>query len=96
MLACNNSGIVTTRVVTHIPSAMERMGKHVFAENLRNNRTMFSVRSVPRGYKKYKEDRLGQFYSGVDSCSRELRESLEMARKELGCEKKASYMLQLQ
>jgi hypothetical protein len=33
------------------------------------------VRSVPRGYKKEKEDLLSKFSSRVGSCSRELRES---------------------
>jgi hypothetical protein len=60
---------------------------------------VFSVRSVPRIYKKDKEGRLSRLSSGVGSCSRELRVSgvgswqnnrEEMARKELGCVKKTS------
>jgi hypothetical protein len=48
---------------------MEPLGKHVSAEtNSRNNRrAVFSVRSVPKGYKKDKEDRLRQSSSGVPS-----------------------------
>jgi hypothetical protein len=34
---------------------------------------------VPRGYEKDKEDCLSQFSSGVGSCSREFRESPELA-----------------
>jgi hypothetical protein len=37
------------------------------------------VRLVPRCYKKDKEGRLNQLSSGVGSCSRELRESPELA-----------------
>jgi hypothetical protein len=48
--------------------------------NIRNNRIAeFSVRSVPRDYKKDKEGGLRQLSSGVGSCSRELRESPELA-----------------
>jgi hypothetical protein len=60
---------------------MERLGEHVSTEtNSRDNRgAVFSVQSVPRGYEKDKKDRLSQLSSGVDSCSRDLRQPLEMA-----------------
>jgi hypothetical protein len=59
MPACNSRGIVTIRDVTCITVAMERLCKHVSTEtNSRNNRkAVFSVRSVPRAYKKDKEGR---------------------------------------
>jgi hypothetical protein len=58
----NNRGIVTKRVVTLTAVAMEKLSKHVSVEtNTRNNRrAMFYVRSMPRGYKKEKEDRVSQ------------------------------------
>jgi hypothetical protein len=60
MLARNNRGIATIRDVTHTAVAMEQLNKHVSAEtkSRNNRRAMFSLRSVPRCYKKYKEDRL--------------------------------------
>jgi hypothetical protein len=41
---------------------MERLRKHVSAEknSYNNRRAVFSVQSVPMGYKKEKEDRLSQ------------------------------------
>jgi hypothetical protein len=80
---------------------MERLGTHVSAQtNSRNNRrAVFSVRSVPRGYKHDKEVCLRQSNSGVGSCSRELRESPELAVDRIiekkwqewkGCAKKTS------
>jgi hypothetical protein len=50
---------------------MERLGKHVSAEtNSRNNRrAVFSVRSVPRGYKKDKEDCLSQSSFETPACT---------------------------
>jgi hypothetical protein len=58
MPARNNGGIVTIRDVTRTAVSMERLGKHISAEtNSRNStRAVFSVRSVPRGYTKDKED----------------------------------------
>jgi hypothetical protein len=57
MLARNSRGIVTIRDVTRTAVAMEQLSKHVSAEkNSRNNRrAVFSVRSLPKGYKKDKE-----------------------------------------
>jgi hypothetical protein len=74
MPAHNNRGIVTLGDVTRTAVAVERLGKHVSAEtNSRNSgRTVFSVQSVPRGYKGYE---LGN--GGVVVI--ELCESLEMA-----------------
>jgi hypothetical protein len=62
MLARNNREIVTIGDVTRIAVAMEQLSKQVFAEmNIRNNRgAVFSVRSMFRGHKKDKEDRLSQ------------------------------------
>jgi hypothetical protein len=58
----NNRGIVTIRDVTRTAVAMEPLGKHVSSEmNSRNNRRfVFSMWSVPKGYKKDKEDHLSQ------------------------------------
>jgi hypothetical protein len=69
MLACNNRGTVTIRDVTRKVVARERLGNHVSAEtNSRNNRRdVFPVRSVSRGYKKDKENRLSRPSSGVPS-----------------------------
>jgi hypothetical protein len=49
---------------------MEQLNKHVFAEAYtHNNRgAVFSVRSVPRGYKKNKEDRLSQLSFETPAC----------------------------
>jgi hypothetical protein len=60
MFARNNRRNTTIPDVTRTAVAMERLGKHVSEEtNSRNNRrTVFSVRSVPRDYKKDKEDHL--------------------------------------
>jgi hypothetical protein len=61
MLACNSRGIVTIRDVTRTAVAVERLSKHVSAENSRNNRrVVLSVWSVPKGYKKDNEDRSSQ------------------------------------
>jgi hypothetical protein len=48
--------------VTRTAVAMERLSKYVSAEtNMRNNiKAVFSVRSVSRGYRNDKEDRLSQ------------------------------------
>jgi hypothetical protein len=50
----NNRGIVTKQGVTRTAVAMEQLSKHVSAEKTtRNNgRVLFSVRPIPRGYKK--------------------------------------------
>jgi hypothetical protein len=55
----NNGGVVKMREVTSIAVAMEQLSKRVSVKtNSRNNiRAVFSVRSVPRGYKKGKGDR---------------------------------------
>jgi hypothetical protein len=52
--AHNNRGIVTIRDVTRTAVAMERLDRHVSAET---RRAVFSVHSVPWGYKKDKENR---------------------------------------
>jgi hypothetical protein len=63
----NHRGIVMIRNITRTTVAMERFGNHVSAErNSRNNRKVpFSVRSVPRGYKKSNEDHLSQLSFGT-------------------------------
>jgi hypothetical protein len=74
---------------------MERSGEHVSAEpNSRNNRRdVFSVPSLPKGYKKDKENRLSQLSFKMPACQDmtfgaeallpgEWLESLEMA---VGC-----------
>jgi hypothetical protein len=69
MSARNNRGIVTKRDVTRI-AVVERLGKHVSAEtNSRNKRrAVFSSWSVPRGYKKDKENRLRQLSFETPAC----------------------------
>jgi hypothetical protein len=49
---------------------MERLGKHVSEEiNSRKKiEDLFSVRSVPRGYKKDKEDRVSQLNFETPAC----------------------------
>jgi hypothetical protein len=56
---------VTLKAVT-----MERFCKHVSAQkNSRNNkRALFSVRSMPKVYKKDKEDRLSQLSFETPAC----------------------------
>jgi hypothetical protein len=58
MPASNNRGVVTIREVTRTAVAMEELSKHVSGEmNTSNKRSaVFSVRSVPRGYNKDKEE----------------------------------------
>jgi hypothetical protein len=70
MPARNNRGIVTMRDVTRTAVAMEQLSKQVSEEmNTRNNRrAVFSVRSVPRGYKQDKEFRLSQLSSETPAC----------------------------
>jgi hypothetical protein len=70
MPSCNNRGIVTIRDVTRRAIAMERLHKHVSAEmNSRNKRrAVFSLQSVPRGYKKDKEGRLSQLSFETPAC----------------------------
>jgi hypothetical protein len=70
MPACNNRGVVTIRDVTCTAVVMELLGKHVSAEmNAHNNRGgAFSVRSVPKGYKKDKEDRWSQLSFETPAC----------------------------
>jgi hypothetical protein len=53
MLARNSGGIVMIRDVMRSAVIVKQLSKHVSAEtNSRNNRrAVFSVRSVPRGYK---------------------------------------------
>jgi hypothetical protein len=47
--------------VTRTAAAKKQLSKHVSAEKkTRINRTVFSVRSVPRGYKKDNENRLSE------------------------------------
>jgi hypothetical protein len=70
MLARNNRGIVTIRDVTRTAATMEQLSKHISAEtNSRNNRrAVFYVRSMPRGYKKAKGDRLRQLSFETPAC----------------------------
>jgi hypothetical protein len=62
MLARNNRRIVTIRYVTRTAVAMEQLSKYVSAgTNMRNNRgALLSLQSMPRRYKKDKEDRSSQ------------------------------------
>jgi hypothetical protein len=57
--ASNNRGIFKKQDVTRTAVAMEQLSKHVSAgTNTSNNRrSVFSVRTVPTGYKKDKEVR---------------------------------------
>jgi hypothetical protein len=57
MPACNDRGSLSTRDVRLRAVVMKRLGKHFSAvTTLRNNRrAVFSVRSVPRDYKKDKK-----------------------------------------
>jgi hypothetical protein len=74
MLARNNRGIVTIRVVTRTATLIEQLRKLVSAgRNSRNNsRAVFSVRSVPKGYKKEIEDGLCQLSFKTPACQEEL------------------------
>jgi hypothetical protein len=76
---------------------MERQDKHVSEKtnSSNNRRAVFSLPSVPRGYKKNKDDRLNKSSSGVSSegsvvIRRTERVSGDGSRKELGREKKTS------
>jgi hypothetical protein len=71
MSARNDRTIVTIRDVKRTEVVMEQLDKNVSSEkNTRNNReAVFSVlRSVPRGYKKDKEDGLNQLSSETPAC----------------------------
>jgi hypothetical protein len=70
MPARNNRGVFTIWDLTRTAVAMEQMSKHVSTKtNTRNNRrAVFSLRSVPRGYKKDKEDRLSQSSFEMPAC----------------------------
>jgi hypothetical protein len=61
----NNREIVTRTAV-----AMEQLSKHVSAEknSVKNKGVVFSVWSMPRGYKKYIEDRLNQLSFQTPAC----------------------------
>jgi hypothetical protein len=77
--------------MTRTAVAMKQLSKQVSAETNTHNNTgaVFSVRFVPRGCKKDKEDRLSQLSLETQTCqdmsleaeelSEELREYLEMA-----------------
>jgi hypothetical protein len=77
---------VTIRSVTRTAVAVEWLGNHVSAEtNSRNNRgAVFSVWSVPRGYRKEKENRLSKSSSGIPS--EQLVESWEEGVESSGVE----------
>jgi hypothetical protein len=70
MPAHNNRGIVARPDVTRTAVIMERLDKHVSTEinSCNNRRAVFSARSVPRGYKKDKEDRLRQLSFETPAC----------------------------
>jgi hypothetical protein len=70
MLARNNGGIVTIRDVMFTAVARERLGKHVSGatKSRDNRRAVFSVRSLPRGYKEDREDRLSQLSFEKSAC----------------------------
>jgi hypothetical protein len=62
MPACNNRGIVAITHVTHTAVSKERLDKHASTEmnSCNISSAVLSVRSVPKNYKKDKEDRLSQ------------------------------------
>jgi hypothetical protein len=70
MPARNNEGDVTKRDMTRTTIAMEQLCKYVSTEtNTHNNRrAVFSVWSVPRGYKKDKVNRLSQLSFETPAC----------------------------
>jgi hypothetical protein len=77
MPARNNRGNVTIRDATRTAVAMEELKRkriHATIEEL-----CFLCGPCPEGYKTDKEGRLSWLSSGVGSCSRELRESPELA-----------------
>jgi hypothetical protein len=90
MSRSNNRWIVTISDTTRTTVALEQLSKQVSTEkNKSNNRgAVFSVRPVPRGYKKVEEDRFSQLsfetpvtgYKSLEAeeLSGELRETLEM------------------
>jgi hypothetical protein len=91
MSACNNRGILTIGDVTRTAVDLERLGKHVSAQtNSRNDgRAVFSLRSVPRDYKKDRNERLSKLSFdtpasqdmslGAEELSGELMDSVVMA-----------------
>jgi hypothetical protein len=76
----NNGGTITIRDVTRTAVAMERLVKRVIAEmNSRNNRkSVFSLRSLLRDYRKAKEDRLRQLSFETPAC-----QDMNLRREEL-------------
>lgn len=62
MAARNSIGIIRIRDVMHTADSMERLAMHASAKtNSRNDRkSVFSLLSVPKGYKTNKADRLSQ------------------------------------
>jgi hypothetical protein len=80
----NNRGIVTIRKVTRTAVAMERLSKYVSVEtNSRNNRRdVFSVSSLPSGYKKAKV-RLSQLSFETPACQNKSLAAEELLPGEL-------------
>jgi hypothetical protein len=72
MSARDNRGIVTILDVTRKAVVVEQLSKYVSVETntltCNNRRDIFSVRSVPRDYKKDKEDRLSQLSFETPAC----------------------------
>jgi hypothetical protein len=66
----NNRGAVTKQDMTRKAVVMEQLSEYVSAEKTtcNNRRAVFSVRSVPRGYKKDKEGRFSQFNFETPAC----------------------------
>jgi hypothetical protein len=87
MPARNNRGIVTIRDVTRTAVAMEQLSKQVSEEmNTRNNRgAVFSMRSVPRGYKEAKKAVLSQLSFETPAC-----QAMSLGTKELNWQFEAS------
>jgi hypothetical protein len=90
MPASSKRGIVKKRDVTPTAVAVEQLNKHVSAEtNIRNKRAVFSVRCVPRGYKKEKKEvRFHPCPGGVKYLHRDpaTRRSLKYETVKYGCE----------
>jgi hypothetical protein len=84
MPAYNNRGILTIQDVMRTAAAMEQLGKHVSAEtnSCNNRRAVFSVPSMPSGYKKDKKGRLRQFSFEKPGCLR-ARQTISGLRFEL-------------
>jgi hypothetical protein len=69
MPARNNTGIVTKQDVMRTAIATEQLSKKVSPEaNTHNSGIVLSVRSMPRRYRKCREDRLRQLTFETSAC----------------------------